>query len=135
MAKSKPVDIDIVIARIDKAMEKYGTSADPADTKIIRAVLAGPPTPQLPQRSRSLKTPLTIETLGDPEANRLFQDYVARYIQVSGEKPSRKVLNILKCIAEIDGLMKQQMRCFVASREEHDRFSFDILDKINKEKP
>lgn len=100
----RSVRIEEVIAKLDEAMEKYGTTTD---EEVIRAVLSGP---SAPSGMPPLGIGLNVEPLDDPEANQLFQNYVARYTEISGKVPSPSVLNLLKCVAEMDFLMEQQMR-------------------------
>ena len=105
MARPKPVDIDAAIARLDAAIEKYGT---PADVELIRGVVSGP---SVPSWTPPLNVEIDVKALDDPDVDQLFRTYIARYTETSGKIPSPDILNLLKCAAE-NFSMEQWMKSF-----------------------
>ena len=122
----KTVSADEAIARLDAVIDK---DEIPEAVEIVRGVLAGPPAPQ---GTPALTPPLDIESLDDPDANQLFQLYVVRYVEISGERPSSKVMNLLKFVAEIDFVMEGRIKSILAAREQNLPFSIDIKDKSDE---
>lgn len=105
----KDVSADEAIAHLEESIEKYGA---PDDLEPVRCVLAGPPHPlgvDLPDEFPDIGN-LNMETLDNPEVNRIFQGYVEAYIQNGGEpNPSPAILEFMRIGAELQVLRVRQL--------------------------
>ena len=98
------IDMGKARARLHAAMEKYSTLDDVEE---IRGVPAGGSSPSRVERN---DLP-SIEPLDDPEANRIFREFVEGYIENGGEpSPSPAILEILKIGAELRVFREKRLR-------------------------
>ena len=98
------INIGKVITILDTAMEKNDRLDD---VEKVRGVPAGGSSPLRVERNDLPN----IEPLDDPEANRIFREFVEDYIENGGEPtPSPAILEILKIGAELRVFREKRIR-------------------------